>query len=178
MPTLTQNKAMKRGDRVTLKFVASGNIVQTKLSFVMKESTEITADRIIEKRNSLAGGSAKELSATFDESLQKTVILVEILTADTNLLPAGTYPFDIESVSMIDASDVHTPIDGKLVITADVQTPLDGWTYPKGAKRFAQVDASLFNNGDFIQAVWNPELQQMVFKPLSMIDLRKLLGLI
>lgn len=175
---LIQNKMMKRGDRVTLKFLARGDVTAKKLTYVCKESTDLTADRLIEKRNTLAGGSVSEMAATYDLNTEKTEILVEILSSNTQDLTPSAYPHDIEAVQVDNPLIKETIIEGTLTLAVDVQTPFDGFTLPTGAKRFLPIDANDANVGDLIQCTWDSEAQKNVFSFISIAQLKSQLGII
>lgn len=121
-----ENKELVRGDKQSLVFTYSGDLSARKLIFVMKASRSLTASRLIEKKNTAAGGGDTELTATYSASTGLTTITVIILKANTSALSAQTYYYDITSEAAGDAADHTTILTGKAYLIADVQTPTDG----------------------------------------------------
>jgi hypothetical protein len=110
----------------------------------VKGSKEITADRIIEKKNVLAGGSIDQIKTTYEDDRNETLLEVYILPADTGDLASTIYYYDVDSVSTSTTSDNEPVAYGEVEIIQDVQTDYDGKDLPEQAKRFLSIDTTNF----------------------------------
>lgn len=120
----------KRGDSASLKIILDSDYSSHTLSFVVKESTDLTADRLIEKLTA-------SMIITYDTDADKSIILIPIEPEDTADLEAKEYLWDLLSVA-----EDKTIAGGAFSLIADVQTPFDGFALPESAVRFQQVDAA------------------------------------
>jgi hypothetical protein len=145
---ITIDETIHRGDTKDLTFVISGDVTARELFFTTKASTTPTGSRLIEKANTLGGGDATELEASY--ASPDTTITVHILPVDTDDLQQTLLYADIESVDAADATDVLTIANGTLTLDVDVRTPFDGSALPADAERYVPVLASDYTDGDVI----------------------------
>lgn len=134
--TITDKQA-KRGDKEDFTFVVSGDISARKIIFVVKESQELGSDRLIEKKNTAAGGGDTQLTAVYAEP--DTTITVKKVPTDDYDLKAKKYYYDITSEDASDNTDHTTIIGGDWVLLRDVQNPLDGTDFSEDA-RFTSIN--------------------------------------
>lgn len=119
--TKENNVVMTRGDSVVITLKVIGDKSTHALSFAVKEGTDFTDDRLIEK-DTLDG-----ISLSY--SSPYTSIVVTIKPEDTQDLTAKTYYYDV-----YDSTAKQTIINAYLTIKADVQTPFDGTQLPGGTR--------------------------------------------
>jgi len=160
------NLKYKRGTKGTVLIQLSGDHTGRELIFVVKETSELTANRIIEKKKSLS-----EITAVYDSDVDTTDITVQIEAEDTADLTAANYPWDIDSVS---TDDVKTPDGGYFTLLGDVQTPFDGFSLPSGATRFLQIDARDFLAD--IMIITDTKDGVMVFRTITLEELKQKLN--
>lgn len=116
---MLQNKEIRRGDDVDLVFTTNIDYSTKKIVFIAKRDKTLTSARIIEKKNTLAGGGDAELEVSDD------AITVHILEGNTQALTDEYLYFDI-----FNDTDNETLFHGKLWILADVQSPYDSGGMP------------------------------------------------
>jgi hypothetical protein len=116
---MLQNKEIRRGDDVSLVFATSTDYSTKSIIFITKRDKTLTSARIIEKKNTVAGGSNAELEVS------ASAITVHILEGNTQSLEDEFLYFDIYN-----NTDNETLFHGKLWILADVQTPYDSGSLP------------------------------------------------
>lgn len=119
-----QNREIYRGDYIPMPFFVPGDHTARKLIFVLKDSTTITDTRLVEKKNTAAGGGDSQITAVAVRD--STLITVYILKANTAELTEDEYYFDITSEHASTASDHYTVVRGTISLLQDVQTPTDG----------------------------------------------------
>jgi hypothetical protein len=134
-----------RGDTKTLTFQVSGDVTASALSFVVKADKVITSSRLIQKLNTVAGGSNSEILASYDSEALVTTISVYIEKIDTQDLTKKFYYYDL----LVGTSS--TSHYGTLYLEQDVQTDYDGTDLPADGKRYIPVILSNINNNDFIK---------------------------
>lgn len=149
------NFLVERGDAYLgddrLEIIIPGDWTTYKLSWAVKETKVITDDKLIWKRNSLAGGSDAELEAVLEGS--NTVIKISLLEADTHDLQVFKNYHDLEATDAVDSDKKKTIAKGEFKIDADVQTGFDGSALPSDAVRFQQLDASNSAVGDLTHTI-------------------------
>lgn len=137
-------KKLKRGDPQTISFYLSGDKTSDKIIFATKVgngtasngnvNAELTGDRLIEKKNSVAGGSDTQIKTTYTDD--KTKIEIFLFKADTQDFTEPLYYSDVT----IQPADLSTdPVTVKTYeheIIFDVQTDLDGMNLPQQAIRY------------------------------------------
>lgn len=129
-----EHKSNVRGDKTTLTWTVSGDISGRKIIWVLKSTKELGSDRLITKKNTLAGGGDSQLTAVYSAVTLLTTITVYLLTTDTYDLVSKKYYYDITSESDSDSADHITILYGDHIIIADVQNPLDGTNYSEDAR--------------------------------------------
>ena len=165
---------IKRGDPKELIFYCPGNLSTYKIIFVVKANKVLTSNRLIQKKNTAAGGSGSELIA--EVSGNETKITVKLEAADTQDFTALKYDYDITAQPADDSTDPETIEGGIINIDQDVQTPYDGFDLPVSATRFLQVDASNGLVGDLIQ-ITTDDNGDRVFSFITIEELKTQLGI-
>jgi len=128
---------IKRGDPIILSLQVNGDITAYKIIFVAKLSTDISAERLIEKKNSVAGGT--DIETTYADGV--TQIDISLTSDDTNYLTTFRLFYDITQQISDDSLEPETIAEEEIRLTADVQTPFDGWAIPNYTTRFQLVNA-------------------------------------
>ena len=123
-----QDREIPRGDYIELPFFVPGDHTARKLIFVIKASTDLTASRLVERKNTVAGGGDTELTATAVRN--STLITVKLLKANTQAFTQDEYYFDVTSEHASTSSDHYTVVHGQLTMDLDVQSPYDGAAVP------------------------------------------------
>jgi hypothetical protein len=118
------DKEVWRGDYSERTFLVPGNHTARKLIFVVKASKAVTASRLIEKKNDIAGGSTSEIEVSAQGTMTK--IIVKILKANTDALTSAIYYYDITTEHASNDSDHYTICWGNFDLSHDIQTPYDG----------------------------------------------------
>lgn len=136
-----QDKKFQRGDKQTLIYKAKGDHSSRKIIFAMKEKINpVTTNRILEKKNTLAGGSESQITASYDPVSGLTTINVLLNKENTQSLTSLFYFADITSESLADAADHITIVPTHTLKNLfDVQTDLDGLP-EKNTISFEKVD--------------------------------------
>lgn len=116
---MLQNKEIKRGDDVDLVFTVDIDYSSEGIIFIAKRDKTLTSARIIEKKNTIAGGSDTELEVS------ATSITVHLLEGNTQASEDEFLYFDIYN-----NTDNETLFHGKMWILADVQSPYDSGSLP------------------------------------------------
>lgn len=119
------NKEIKRGDDADLVFKVSGDVTSNAVVFIAKRTKSLTAARLIEKKNAVAGGSTAELEISYSSTTLKSTITVHLIEGNTQILEDEFLYFDV-----YDSTDNVTLAHGKLYLLADVQTPYDSGSVP------------------------------------------------
>jgi hypothetical protein len=140
------NLKFKRGTKGAISFSIKGDHTGRELSFVVKQDNEISSARLIQKLKSLS-----EISVVYDDETGLTTCEVSLEKTDTQDLSVQYYPWDVDSISLSDQTDIETPEGGLFQLLQDVQTPFDGFATPENAVRFIQIDASSASVGDILQ---------------------------
>lgn len=134
-----------RGDSKTLSFSYAGDITAQSLSFVVKADKGLTSSRLIQKLNSVAGGSVSEIKTTYDDDAQSTEIEVYLEAEDTQDLTNKILVYDLLLGS------ANTIYMGNLYLEGDVQTPYDGTNLPtSNAVRYMPIYAADVADGQYI----------------------------
>lgn len=150
---IKKNFEIYRGDPKELIFYAPGNISAQKIIFVVKADKVLTSNRLIEKKNTLAGGNDNQLMATYANG--KTRITIKLLKEDTQDFTAETYYHDTTAQPTDNSTDPVTISGGELTIDQDVQTPFDGTNLPATAERYLSVLASQLTAGKLVKVGTN-----------------------
>ena len=172
---LTKELSWYRGDKTDFSFVVTGDHTARKLRFVVKADKTITGDRLIEKKNTLFGGSDAELEAAYSSTTGKTTITVHILEDDNSDFANSKYYFDIVSISNTDPDDTETIVKGTINNNFDVQTDYDGTNLPSSATRYVNLDASEAEVGDMVQCQLVGGVKTFVL--ITIADLKTQLGI-
>lgn len=122
---MIQNKEIRRGDDVDLIFTLSGDYSSDAIVFIAKRDKTLTSARIIEKKNTIAGGGNIELEVSYDSTLDKSTMTVHILEGNTQSSEDEFLYFDIYN-----NTDNETLFWGKMWILSDVQGPYDSGSVP------------------------------------------------
>jgi len=115
---------MVRGDKTIIRLVKNNDYTGKELTFGAKLSTDIDADRLIQKQNTLAGGDSSQIYATYHGFYSE--ILITLLPEDHQDLIVNTLYYDVEAVDVDDSTNVETILTGTITLTPDVLTPMDG----------------------------------------------------
>ena len=138
----TYNKQIVRGDKAEITWTYSSDISSYEIIFVVKASRDAAAgefsNRLIQKKNTVAGGSDSQLTAVYST---QTTITVKLLPEDTQDLQAKTYYYDIIKRDHADTTDSRTIFSGNFTLIADVQTPFDGLDLPLNATRVIPISS-------------------------------------
>ncbi len=137
-----------RGDKTNLSAIVQGDYSTYKLIFVVKADKELTSDRLIEKKNTLAGGTG--ITATYNGKVTSFVISID--KEDTQDFTNLVYYYDLTATSISDTSNIKTILTGTLNLTFDVQTPYDGTDLPNNATRYLPILPDSFHAGEFIKS--------------------------
>ena len=148
-----KNYEILRGDPANLICYVPGDVTTQKLIFVVKASKDLTGDRLIEKKNTAAGGSDDEIIITYANG--KTKITVKLLKEDTQDFIETTYYHDTTSQPIGNATDPVTVSGGTLTIDKDVQSPFDGTNLPAAAERLVPILASQLTAGKLLKVGTN-----------------------
>lgn len=122
---MLRNKEIRRGDQVDLTFILDGDVSSDAIVFIAKRDKTLTSARIIEKKNTVAGGGNTELEVAYSSTNLKSTVTVHILEGNTQALTDEFLYFDIYN-----NTDNETLIHGKMWILADVQSPYDSGSVP------------------------------------------------
>lgn len=125
-----QNRILLRGDYSALTWEYSGDLRDRKIIFVVKAKRELSAVRVIERKNTNAGGSNSQLKVDYTSSINISTITVYLTPLLTAYLTAKDYYYDITSESPTDSNDHITIFHGKFILQHDIQSPYDGATVP------------------------------------------------
>lgn len=166
---------IQRGDKVSKELLIPGDITTRKLSFGVKADLEIDSDRLIQKRNTLYGGSDDELTANYDSVKGKTTVTIFFDKEDTADFTNDYYYYDLISQDADDSDDEITVAKDLIKIDKDVQTPFDGTNLPSSATRYVNLDASEAEAGDLIQCQLVDGVKTFVL--ITIEDLKTQLGI-
>jgi len=133
---LKRNYTILRGDPKNLTFTLTGDYSEEKIIFVVKADKVLTSDRLIQKRNTAAGGSDDELTAVYDDEKNKSTFTIKLEKIDTQDFTEEEYYYDITSQPADNSEDPITIASGNLEIEFDVQTDYDGTDLPEDATRY------------------------------------------
>jgi hypothetical protein len=163
---------VKRGDYKELVFKHKGDVTAKILSFVVKLTKDQSSNRLVFKRNTIAGGDTNQISASYTSP--NTTITVKILSSDTWDLNAKLYYYDLVSIEPTDSNKEVTLFDGKFNIPWEVQGPFDGTDLPDNATRITTV--SLANATSLYSTiVW--DTTGKYYYPISLNDFKNLLNI-
>lgn len=122
---MLQNKEIRRGDNKNITFVIDGDYSADAIMFTAKRDKTLTSARVLEKKNTLAGGDDNEMTVVYDSDSLTSTITIKILETETQALTDEYFYFDI-----YDDTDNDTLFWGKLWLLADVRTPYDSGSVP------------------------------------------------
>lgn len=105
-----------------------GDWTDHKLTWVVKSDISAT-ERLITKKNTLAGGSDDELEAVLNNG--STEIYISVQATDTQTFTATKYDHDCIAVDNTDATIEQTIFKGVMLVHLDVQTPFDSSAVPE-----------------------------------------------
>jgi len=135
-------------DRIEIK--KQGDYTQHKLTFVVKADKVLTSDRLVEKMNTLAGGSDDGIEATLDAD-GYTTFAISLECTDTQDLTLPGYYYDLVAEDADDSTKSVTIASGNLRNEYDVQSPFDGLDLPDTAERLLPILASNFEDQEIIK---------------------------
>jgi hypothetical protein len=141
------NKDIKqrRGSKRDIVFIIAGNLAGHEISFVVKPSTAITDNRIIDK-NSLQNGEIELVNENADN---RTGVSITLKEEDTYSLEPGNYVYDLD-----DLTAAVTLAGGLFILTADVQTPFDNLgSLPQNCSRAVLAMPCEFEDNTFVYKV-------------------------
>lgn len=130
-------KEVMRGDPREEIIYISGNYSAHRLVFVTKADKVLTSDRLIEKKNTAAGGNDNQLTAVYANG--KTKVTVKLLKTDTQDFSQDTYYYDLTAQIADQSTDPVTLAYGELQLIEDVQTDYDGTNLPADGQRYIPV---------------------------------------
>ena len=130
-------KEVMRGDPREEIIYISGNYSAHRLVFVTKADKVLTSDRLIEKKNTAAGGDDDEITASYANG--KTKITVKLLKDDTQDFTQDTYYYDLTAQIADQSTDPVTLAYGELQLIEDVQTDYDNTDLPADGQRYIPV---------------------------------------
>lgn len=113
-------KTVYRGNVDSFYVFTDGDVTLRKLTLIGKKDTKSTSTIILTRKNTVAGGSDSEITATYLSDIKKTKIQVLLTSDNTNLINYNKVYFDLESEDASDDTDVETIARGKLVILQNV----------------------------------------------------------
>lgn len=164
MKVVKINFLIERGDAYLdedrLEIRVPGDWTSYKCSWAVKLDKEISSDRLIEKNNTLAGGSNDELELQLEGN--ETVFKISLLNEDSSDFQNPKYFHDLIFVDPNNNAKSKTLAKGEFKVEFDVQTPFDGFATPANAVRFLQVDASSAEIGDLLQVSLSSEGEKVV----------------
>lgn len=150
-----QNVYVVRGDTKQLVFNYSGNIASTAITFIAKTGPNFIDPRIIQKKNTAAGGDDTQITAVYNAPY--TTIRVFIDPEDTEDLSGYSFYYDITSAST-------TVFRGDFKLWYDVSTPYDGTLLPGSGVRITTVALENGeNDGDI--PIWDEGLGRYIPGP-------------
>lgn len=123
-----------RGDAKEFEFSFYGDVTADELLFVVKASDSISDLRLIQKKNTVAGGSQDEIVTTYKKPFTK--IKVKFIPIDTEDLLRNRYYFDLTRTNPADSTDHTHLFIGYLNMQPTISTPGDGSNVPLDGTRF------------------------------------------
>lgn len=144
-----------RGDPRELSIYLVNDYSAHKISFGVKAGelsnmlNLATADILIQKLNSAAGGDDDQITATYANG--KTKITVKLEKDDTQDFTEGIYSYDITVQPADNSTEPETIAIGELAMIGDVQTDYDGTDLPSDAERYVAVLVSDITDGYFVK---------------------------
>lgn len=168
---IVKDVTVYRGDSSRIEFKANGNITAKGITFVVKLTKSFSSPRLIQKKNSIAGGSSAEITSTF--TAPQTKVSVILGPDDTQDLTGATYYYDIVAADAGVLESYLTFNYGIFKVIQDVQTPFDGTDLPEDATRITTVSLDNGNNNYDI-LIWDSTLVK--YKPISIDSLRILVN--
>lgn len=165
-----------RGTKQKFILYVPGDVTARKLRFVVKEDKELTTDRLIEKNNTLNGGSDAELKATYSSGQNRTKLEIFKQKIDDGDFANDAYYFDVRSISTTDSADDVRIEQGNIRMDFSVSSDTDGTSLPSSASRWVNLDASEAEVGDVIQCKLVGGVK--VFQLITLTELKQQLDLL
>lgn len=163
---ITKDLNQRRGSKSVYRFEAAGNLTGNELSFVVKPTTIVTDNRVVDK-NSLRPG---EIAVLFDAVKNVSVVTVSLIEEDTYSLNAGYYYYDLDNLTIS-----VTLFSGIFILSADVQTPMDGMgILPANCPRAILLFPSEFEEDSFVFKTTDEGKEK--FSSLEAADAKDILG--
>jgi hypothetical protein len=107
-----------------------------------------TADILIQKLNSAAGGDDAQITATYANG--KTKITVKLEKDDTQDFTEEVYSYDITVQPADNSTEPETVAIGELAMIGDVQNDYSGSNLPGSGGRYITIDLVDYDEGDFL----------------------------
>lgn len=128
-----RQKSLYASNPSTLIVYVTGDHVARKLSFVCKKDRNPASPIILQKDNTLNGGSDAEVLAEYLEDTlpYKTRITIFFLANDTNTTVWNVLQFDLTSINADDPLDIETLVTGRIVREQNVSVTPVGGEYSK-----------------------------------------------
>jgi len=169
---IVKDISVYRGDSTRIEFKASGNITAKGITFVVKLTKSFSSPRLIQKKNTIAGGSSFEIITSY--SAPQTKVTVILGPDDTQDLTGTTYYYDIVAADAGALESYSTFNYGIFKIIQDIQTPFDGTALPNDGTRITTV--SLANATSLYSTiVW--DTTGKYYYPISLNDFKTLLNI-
>jgi N-methylhydantoinase B/oxoprolinase/acetone carboxylase alpha subunit len=165
-----------RGTKQKFILYVPGDVTARKLRFVVKEDKELTTDRLIEKNNTLNGGSDAELKATYIAGQNRTTLEIFKQKVDDGDFTNDAYYFDVRSISTTDSADDVRIERGDIRMDFSVSSDTDGTNLPSSASRWVNLDASEAEVNDLIQCKLVGGVK--VFQLITLTELKQQLDLL
>lgn len=123
VPT-TYNLELYTGDNTTFQFLTSTDISTSRLLFVVKANDVIYSARLIEKKNTIYGGSDSEIKSEYYKAGRyRTFVYLE--GSDTDTLDAEFYHYDLVKIDPTDSTIQVTLYTGRIQFKHQIQSPYD-----------------------------------------------------
>lgn len=154
----------------TFSFVIKNKDVSTdKLYFTVKKERVDSLDRLIYRRNLLAGGADDQISASY--SSPNSTVNVFVRRIDNWDLKPGIYQYDLISVDASDSNIVIPLYTGAFKIKENVLNAWDGTNLPDSGRTWFVLGEGKYQNDfavyDSISGRWLPITVDSVIKLLS-----------
>ena len=169
---IIKDVSVYRGDSTRIEFKTNGNITAKGITFVVKLTKSFSSPRLIQKKNTIAGGSSSEIITSY--SAPHTKVTVNLGPDDTQDLTGATYYYDIVAADAGALESYSTFNYGIFKVISDVQTPFDGTNLPGSGVRIGTI---AIENASSHNSVILWDTTQSYWKPLGLNDFESLLNL-
>ncbi len=115
MAALIVQKSVYYGNATTIVFSIIGDLTARKLTFTAKKDTESASPVLLQKLNTIAGGSDSEIVASTWGTPDHTIIVITLNSEDTKQ-SYGRLSWSLDSEDASDPNDVDTVAIGVILI--------------------------------------------------------------